>query len=144
MAYEIHQRLDAREHRRQRLGERCRDRDAQRGFPGRHLDRDPAGMLLAVDRNAHRAAIAAAVHRFDAGDRTYAEECAHRRPIERRPETQLELEHIGCGGYWRTASERAAQLPGFEAVALLEERVEAPNAAETARECHLGDRQRSV
>src|SRR6266853_375444 len=101
-------------------------------------------MLFTINKDAHRAAIAAVLHRFDAGDRAHAEKCAHRRPIERRPETQLELEHVGCGGYWRTASERAAQLPGFEAVALLEERVETPHAAEAARECHLGDGQRSV
>ena len=101
-------------------------------------------MLLAVDRDAHRAAIAAVLHRFDAGDRAHAEECAHRRPIERRPETQLELEHVGCGGQWRAAPQRAAELTGPEAVALLEERVETPHAAETARERDLGDRQRRV
>src|SRR2546427_6035237 len=101
-------------------------------------------MLLAIDRDAHRAAIAAALHRFDAGDRTYAEECAYRRPIERRPETQLELEHVGDSGFRRSAPVLAAQLPGSQSVALLEERVETPHAAETARERDLGDRQRRV
>src|SRR5712671_46413 len=101
-------------------------------------------MLLAVDRDAHRAAIAAALNRFDAGDRAHAEECAHRRPIERRPETQLELEHVGDSGCRRSTPLLAAQLPGFEAVAQLEERVETPHAAETARERDLGDRQRRV
>src|SRR5258706_2475976 len=100
-------------------------------------------MLLAIDRDTHRAAIAAALHRFDAGDSAHAEECAYRRPIERRPETQLELEYVGDGRYRCSASQRAAQLTGSEPVALLEERVEAPHAAETARERHLGDRQRS-
>src|SRR6266853_1074366 len=101
-------------------------------------------MLLAVDRDAHRAAIAAALHRFDAGDRAYAEECTHRRPIERRPETQFELEHVGDSGCRRSTPLLAAQLTGPEPVALLEERVETPHAAETARERDLGDRQRSV
>src|SRR5712671_194785 len=101
-------------------------------------------MLLAVDRDAHRAAVAAALRRFDAGDRAHAEECAHRRPIERRPETQLELEHVGCGGSGNAIPPLNAQLTGLEAVALLEERVETPHATETARERHLGDRQRSV
>src|SRR6266849_10997137 len=101
-------------------------------------------MLLAVDRDAHRAAIAAVFHRFDAGDRTYAEECAHRRPIERWPETQLELEHVGDSGCRRSTPLLAAQLPGFQSVALPEERVETSHAAETARERDLGDRQRRV
>src|SRR5439155_24249826 len=69
---------------------------------------------------------------------------AHRRPIERRPETQLELEHVGCGGQWRAATQRAAELTGHEAVALLEECVETPHADETARERDLGDWQRRV
>ena len=53
------------------------------GFFGDISDRDPAAVLLAVDRDAHRAAIAAALHRFDAGDRARAEECAHRAPSRR-------------------------------------------------------------
>src|SRR5258706_8442156 len=101
-------------------------------------------MLLAVDRDAHRAAIAAALHRFDAGDRTYAEECTHCRPIERWPETQLELEHVGCGGFLRPPPQRGAPLTGAEPGTLLEERGEAPHAAATAREPHLRDPQRRV
>src|SRR5258707_9094827 len=101
-------------------------------------------MLLAVDRDAQRAAIVTALHRFDAGDRTCAEECAHRRPVERWPETQLELEHVGNSGCRRATPLLAAQSPGSQSVALLEERVETPHAAETARERDLGDRQRRV
>src|SRR5437773_12212441 len=76
--------------------------------------------------------------------RAHAEECAHRRPIEGRPETQFEFQHVRCNGCRRTAPPRVAQLTGNHAVALLEQRVETPHAAKTARERHLGDRQRGI
>src|SRR5712691_9716114 len=101
-------------------------------------------MLLTIDQDARRAAIAAVLYRFDAGDRAHAEKCAHRRPIERRPETQLELEHVGCGGGGNAIPPLNAQLTGLEAVALLEKRVEAPNAAEAARERDLSHRQHGI
>ena len=144
MTCEVHQRLDAREHRRQDLRERRGDRDMQRGFLGRHRNRNPATMLLAFGQDAHRAAIAVVLHRFDAVDRAHTEEYAHRRPIEGRPETQFEFQHVHCGGCRRTAPPRVAQLTGDHAVALLEQCVETPHAAKTARERHLGDRQRGI
>ena len=56
IAGEVHQRLDAREHRRQRLGERGGHRDAQRGLLRRERDLDPAAMLLAVHARRARCA----------------------------------------------------------------------------------------
>src|SRR5437773_8487333 len=38
--------------------------------------------------------------------RAHAEECAHRRPIEGRPETQFEFQHVRCNGCRRTAPPR--------------------------------------
>ena len=101
-------------------------------------------MLHAFERNAHGATVATVLDRFDAIDRAHAEECAQRTPMEGRPETQLEVERVGCPVRWRGGSPGRAQLARFQTIALLEECVETPHAAEAARERNIGDRQRSV
>ena len=121
---------DARKHGRDDASERRRDRQRERVTPRRFRHGDPAYAALPAAVDRERAGVATFVDDFDARHGARAQEVEQRFPVVRRPVGELEAHRR-----WQRCRRGVLAQPRWRhPVARAEQRVEAPQAAESARQ----------
>src|SRR6185437_6456493 len=99
---------------------------------------DPPQMVLAPSCHTHSAAVTKTIEHLDSGNRPRTKKRPHRRPVVGRTETELKTQ--GIGDRHHSIIRVPTQLSRLQAISLPEERIEAPQAPKTARECCFGNR----